>query len=206
MTTVRTTPKATEQELAIAGVYSRALLSLAQSQGRAEAVMEELDSLLSELDRNPAFEDFLKSPLVETSERSELLDRLFRGKLIEVLLDTLQVMNKKGRAGLLRALVDCYRHELEELRGQIRVKVKTAVPLSAALREQLQQAVSGFSGKQALLEESVDETLIGGVVLNVADRRIDSSVARELDRLGQRLLDRASQEIHSGRVFFEDVT
>lgn len=206
MTVVSTSPKVTEQEFAIAGVYSRALLSLAQSQGRAETVMEELDSLLVELEKSPAFEDFLTSPLVETTERGRMLDELFRGRLIDVLLDTLQVMNKKGRAGLLRALADSYRQELEELRGQIRVKVKTAVPLSDSLRQQVQEAVSGFTGKQALLEESVDEALIGGVLLNVADRRIDSSLAKELDKLGQRLLDRATEEIHSGRVFVEEVT
>lgn len=198
--------KPSEQEIAIAGVYARSLLPLAESQGLADQVVEELDSMLAEADRNPAFEDFLSSPLVETTERGKVLDRVFRGRLTEVLLDTLQVMNRKGRAGLLRALVEAYHQELEELRSQVRVKVETAVPLNDALRRQLQQAISDFTGKQARLEESVDEALVGGVVLNVADRRIDTSVAKELHKLNQKLLDRAAQEIHSGRTYFEDVT
>jgi F-type H+-transporting ATPase subunit delta len=203
---VRRATKPSEREIAVAGVYARALLTLAESQGLADAVVEELDSLLAEADRNPAFEDFLISPLVETTERGRVLDELFRGKLTEVLLDTLQVMNEKGRAGLLRALVQAYHQELEELRGLIRVKVETAVPLNDTSRRQLQQAVSDFTGKQAMLEERIDEALVGGVVLKVADRRIDSSVAKELHKLNQKLLDRASQEIHSRRIYIEDVT
>lgn len=203
---MRRATKPSEQEIGIAGVYGRALLSLAESQDLAEAVEEELDLLLAEADQHPAFEDFLRSPLVETTERGKVLDEMFRGRLTEVLLDTLQVMNRKGRAGLLRALVETYHQELEKLRGRIRVKVETAVPLNAALRRRLQQAASEFTGKQAMLEETIDKTMIGGVVLNVADLRIDSSVAKELTKLNQKLSDRASQEVHSGRTYFEDVT
>lgn len=203
---MRRATKPSEQEIAVAGVYARALLPLAESQGLADRVVEELDSLLAEADRNPAFEDFLISPLVETTERGRVLDKIFRGQLTELLLDTLQVMNEKGRAGLLRALVEAYHQELEELRGQIRVKVETAVPLNDASRRQLQQAVSDFTGKQAMLEESIDEALIGGVVLNVVDRRIDSSIASELNKLNHKLLDRALQEIHSVPTYSEDVT
>jgi F-type H+-transporting ATPase subunit delta len=64
--------------------------------------------------------------------------------------------------------------------------------------------VSGYTGKTAKLQESVDPSLIGGLVVQVADRRIDTSVVKEIRGLGQRLLERASQEIHSGTAYFEE--
>jgi F-type H+-transporting ATPase subunit delta len=195
-----------EQEIAIARVYARATLSLAESQGLSDDVLEQLESLQTQMDRSPTFEGFLTSPLVDTKERRAVLDRGFRGKMSEVLLDTLQVMNNKGRSGLLRALVEAYRQEYEDLKGQIRVRVKTAVPLTGELRRRLEQAVSKVTGRRAKLEESVERSLIGGLVLQVADRKIDASVANELRGLGQRLLDRASREIHSGRTYFEEAT
>ena len=198
--------KPSEQEIAIARVYAQAALSLAETRGQAEEVLAELDALLTLTDRNPAFEDFLGSPLVETQERKATLDRMVRGQMNEILLDTLQVMNNKGRSGLVRALVEAYRQEYEELRGQVRVRVQTAVPLTDGLRQQLQSAVSSYTGKTAKLEESVKPSLIGGLVVQVADRRIDTSVVKEIRGLGQRLLDRASQEIHSGRAYFEEAS
>lgn len=201
-----TRKKSSEQEIAIARVYAQAALSLAEGRGQAEEVLTELEGLLSLMDRDPAFESFLGSPLVEAQERKAALDRMGRGQINEILLDTLQVMNNKGRSGLVRALVEAYRQEYEELRGQVRVRVQTAVPLTDALRQQLQSAVSSYTGKTAKLEESVEPSLIGGLVVQVADRRIDTSVVKEIRGLEQRLLDRASHEIHSGTAYFEEAS
>jgi len=203
---VTTPTKPSSQELAIARVYAQAALALAEAQGQSDIVLEELESLGAQIDRDPAFANFLGSPLVDTKERRRSFDRMFRGKMNEILLDTLQVMNSKGRSELVRALVEAYGQEYEELRGQVRVAVKSAVPLTDGLRQQLQQAVSSFSGKTPKLEENVDPELIGGLVLQVADRRIDTSVFKEIKGLRQQLLDRASQEIHSGKTYLEEAS
>ena len=200
------TAKPSSQEIAVARVYAQALLELAEAQGQADTVLEELVSLGTLIDRDPAFANFLVTPLVDIKERRQALDRMFRDQMSEILLDTLQVMNTKGRSALVRALVEAYGQEYEELRGQVRVAVQSAVPLTDALRQQLQQAVSGFTGKTPKLEESVDPELIGGLVLQVADRRVDTSVFKEIKGLRQQLLDRASQEIHSGKTYLEEAS
>jgi len=202
--TVKTRPS--EQEIAIARVYAQAALSLAEAQGQADEVLAELDGLSELMVLDPVFESFLGSPLVDTEERRAALDRMGRGKISEILLDTLQVMNNKGRSGLARALIEAYRQEYEALRGQVRVRVRTAVPLTDALRQQLQEVVSGYTGKRAKLEERVEPSLIGGLVVQVADRLIDTSVVKEIRGLGQRLLERASHEIHSDTVYFEEAS
>ena len=198
--------KPSSQEIAIARVYAQAVLKLAEAQGQADSVLEELEDLGALIDRDPAFASFLRSPLVGTEDRRVSVDRMFQGKMNEVLLDTVHVMNSKGRAGLVRALVEAYSQEYEELRGQVRVAVQSAVPLTDTLRQQLQQAVTGLTGKTPKLEESVDPDLIGGLVLQVTDRRIDTSVFKEIKGLRQQLLDRASQEIHSGKTYLEEAS
>lgn len=203
---MQTSGQPSVQEIAVAGVYAQAALSLAEARGQADVVLEELEGLGAEVDRNPAFLSFMSSPLIDTEERRATLDRVFQGRISEILLDTLQVMNSKGRSGLIRGLVEAYRQAYEDLRGQVRVSVETAVPLSDELRRQLQQAVSRYTGKTAKLKEAVDSDLIGGLVLQVGDRRIDSSVFKEIRGLRQQLLDRASQEIHSGKTYFEEAS
>lgn len=201
-----TATKPSTQEIAIAGVYAQALLKLAEAQGQADTVLEELEALAALIDHDPGFANFLRSPLVGTQDRRQSLDRMFQGKMNEILLDTLLVMNSKGRSGLVRALVEAYSQEYEQLRGQVRVAVQSAVPLTDGLRRQLRDVVSGFTGKAPKLEESVDPDLIGGLVLQVADRRIDTSVFKEIKGLRQQLLDRASQEIHRGKTYLEEAS
>ena len=193
-----------EQEITTSRVYARALLKLAEEQGAAESVLEELDSLVEQADRDETFASFLTSPLVEADERRASLDRIFRGRLSELLLDTIQVMNRKGRMGLVPALAGTYRDELEKLRGEIRVHVRSAVALDDAQRQQLSEAVSQYTSKQATLVESVDESLIGGVVLRIGDQRIDTSVAKQLSKLEQQMLGRVTQELHAGKSFISE--
>ena len=193
-----------EQEISISRVYARALLSLAEEQDTAELVLEEVSGIVAELDRNEGFSSFLTSPLIEVDERKESLERIFRGRLSDLLLDSLLVMNRKGRIGLVRALGETYREEFEKLRGQVRAHVKTAVSLEDGQRSEIVKLVSRLTGKKATLVESVDESLIGGIVLRVGDKRFDRTLSKELIKLHTTLLDRAAQELHTGQLFISE--
>ena len=195
-------PKPNEQEIALARIYARSAFTLATEQGATESLQDELEELVKQLDREPALERFLSTPLVETGERKQMLDRLFEDQMSEILLDTLQVMNKKGRSGLVRALEEAYRQELEDRTGRVTVSVRTAVTLTENLRQQLLEATSRFTGREATLTETVDESLIGGMILLVGDQKIDSSVAKELRQLESQFLDRASQESQNDEAYF----
>ena len=122
----------------------------------------------------------------------------------DLLLDTLQVMNRKGRAGLVRAFAVAYREEIDDLKQVVGVRVRSAQPLTEKLREGLRAAVSSFSGKTAQLQEEIDESLLGGLVLHVGDRKIDTSLVTELGAISARLSDRASREIQGGTNYLED--
>lgn len=195
------TSKPNEQEISVARIYARSAYALADEQGATASLHDELEEFVKQLDKEPALERFLSSPLVETGERKQMLDRLFEGSMSEILLDTLQVMNKKGRSGLVRALSEAYREEFENRTGRVTVSVRTAVALTENLRQQLLEAISRFTGREASLLETVDGSLIGGMILLVGDRKIDSSVAKDLRQLETQFLDRASLESRNDNVY-----
>lgn len=192
---------ANDRELSIAHVYSKAMLDLAEQQGDADSLLEELQGLVEYLDRNPELERFLASPLVEDEDRGKVLEKAFRGKTSDLLLDSLQVVNRKGRLSLLRGIVEGYRSEHRKLRGMVEARVRTAVPLSEALRERVRDAVARHTGHQPILIETVDPSVIGGIVIEVGDQKIDGSVAHKLRELGKVLETRASQEIVRSRSY-----
>ena len=196
--------KPSEKETAISRVYARALLSVARESEQVESVLEELSDLVGLTDRDEAFARFLTSPLVDAAEREISLERLFRDRMSDLMLDTLLVMNRKNRMGLVPALAETYREEVEALRGEIRVHVRSAVELDDAQRRELTQAVARLMRKRATLLESVDRSLIGGVVLRIGDRKIDTSVASSLGRLGEQMVGRVALELHTGKSFISE--
>ncbi|MES1245413.1 MAG: ATP synthase F1 subunit delta [Acidobacteriota bacterium] len=194
---------ANDRELSIAGVYSKAMLDLAEQQGASDSLLEELQGLVEYLDRNPELERFLASPLVEDEDRGRVLEKAFRGKTSDLLLDSLQVINRKGRLGLLRGIVESYSAGHRELRGLVETRVRTAVPLTEALRARVRDAVARHTGRTPVLVETVDPSLLGGIVIQVGDEKIDGSVAQKLRELGRALELRASQEIVRSRSYVQ---
>jgi F-type H+-transporting ATPase subunit delta len=189
-----------ERQLALAGVYARSLLALAEERGEAERVAEELAELARLLDRDPEFAEFAASPLVDDERRRESLETLFRGKTSDLLVDALQVLNRKGRLMVLRTVAESYRRELRAARGLVDVKVRTAVPIPPPLRARLVEAVRKWSGGTPELQEVVDPQVLGGLVVELEGQKLDASLAARLRELGAALARRASEEILKRRT------
>jgi F-type H+-transporting ATPase subunit delta len=192
-----------EQEMAIGRLYAEAILKVAEEQGQAEALQEELAGVAKYIDQNPQFLQFLASPLIEEDSHRQVIEDAFRGRASDLLVDALLVINRKGRLSSIRAIAEAYRVALRDLRGWMDVHVRTAVPLSEPLRQRLTQALAASTSRKPSLIEHVDPSVVGGLVVEVEGRKIDASVASRLHGLSEALLARASREIHSGRAYVE---
>jgi F-type H+-transporting ATPase subunit delta len=190
-----------DRDLAVGRLYAEAMLGLAEEQGASDALLDELKELVGLLDQNPKVEHFLASQMVDEEGRARVIEDLFRGNASDLLVDSLQVINRKGRLGQLRAVAEAYRIAHRDLRGWVDVHVRTAVPLDDALRTRLKDTMAASTGRKPVLVERIDPSLIGGLVVEVEGKKFDASVASRLHDLSEALLLRASREIHSGRAY-----
>jgi F-type H+-transporting ATPase subunit delta len=193
-----------DRSLGLGRLYARSILDLAEEQGGADVLLDELTGLAQYLESNSELETFFGSPLVEDETRARTIEKIFRGRASDLLVDALQVINRKGRLGALRAIAEAYRQELRDRRGLVDAVVRTAVPLNDSLRAGLTDSLARFTGRQPTLIEKVDPALIGGMVVEVAGTKIDTSVASRLKGLGAALERRASEEIHRGAVAYSE--
>ena len=190
-----------DRDLASGRLYAEAILNLADKSGQAEVLLEELQEIVGILDSNPKVDHFFSSPLVDEEGRARVIEEMFKGRASDLLVDSLLVINRKGRLDRLRAIAEAYRLSFRDRRGLVDVHVRTAVPLTDALRARLVEAITASIGKRPTLIERVDPSLIAGLVVEVAGKKIDASVATRLHGLSQALLARASQEIHRGTAY-----
>ena len=182
----------------IAKVYADALFDLAKAAGTIDKIGAELQELASIQVQEPQFAEFLSSQVIDDDERERSLERMFRGRVDDALLDTLQVMNQHGRIGLLPQLLRAFVLRIEEDRGQVEVQAISAVELSGVEQADVQTLAAQLTGRQPLMDYRSDPSIIGGLVLEVGGYRYDDSVRHNLDALRRRLLERSSRGLKIG--------
>jgi F-type H+-transporting ATPase subunit delta len=187
---------------AVADLYARALLELAESQKLTEAIDQEFSEFVAYLRIESDFRDFFESRMIDPSIRRESLERMFRGKMSDLLLNTLQVLNRRGRGGAVVEMQQRYHALLMEAQSIVEVQVTSARPLSEATRARVQQMAEQRTGKRVSLVEHIAPEIIGGLIIRVGDQEADASVARQLRRFHDTLLDHASKNIHAGTERF----
>ncbi len=179
----------------IADLYAAALFALAQERNALDAVRAELEALAELVAGDPGLAQFLDSAIIDTAERARSLERMFRGRLSDLVVNTLQVMNAHGRAGLIAPLLRAYVLRLEDARGQVAVRATSAVPLDAAQQAEVRRVAEALSGSKPLVEFVVDPAVLGGLVLEIGDLRYDYSIRRHLHDAAVRLRERGERGV-----------
>ncbi len=190
-----------DKESAVAKVYAAAMLEAAESVGQVDLLASELRSLADAVEADPDFQLYLDSPVVGLEARKLTIEKLFRGKYCDDLVDSLQVLNRNNRLGILRDIATAIHALREQSLGRVELDVRTAVPLTDGMRTKLREKIGGATGKQVDLLERIDASLIGGIVLQLGDRKFDGSIRRKLDVLTGALLERSSSELYTGKKY-----
>ena len=187
----------------VARVYAAALLDVAEKQGQTESVAEELDGIVGPIFRgSPDLESTLSSPVIQRTTKAPLIEKGFRGRVSDVMVNFLMVLNSKDRLSLLSHIAPAYRHLMDARAKRIRVLVRSVLPLTAEQTERLRQTVGAAYGREPVIVSQLDETLLGGMVVQVGDEVFDSSVRTRVNNLRNQLLARSSYEIQVGRDRF----
>ena len=177
-------------------VYAKALLTAADKSGNTPEVLDEFDSLVSDvLEKLPKFELMLSSPRVPLPDKIATLDKALAGKIKKELLNFLKVVVEHGRFDCLRAMNKTARRLFNESRGRIEVQVKTAEALVSQTRELVVSRLTASLGKEVEVNAIVDPKIIGGMVVRVGDRVFDGSVSNRLSRLRDMALEQTAQQI-----------
>lgn len=187
---------------AVAKMYAEAFVDAAATVG-VENVLEEFQSFLDDvLERNPDFATLLCSSLGNREDKLRLIDRVVAPFGSEIFTNFLRVLARKDRLNLLPLILaeSFKRHEF--LQGKQRVQVTSAMDLSDDQKERIRQMLNDKLPFEPIIEAKTDPTLIGGIVIRVADTIYDSSVKTRMKQLREKLRQRSLHEIQSGRDRF----
>ena len=177
-------------------VYAKALLGAAEKSGESDLVVEELEAIVTDvLDKLPTLEEAMRTPRLTHEERLPILEKAFGGRISSTSLTFLKVVSKHGRLDCLRAIARAARKQLDTARGRVEVLVESAAPLSNPLRERIKARLTQLLGREVMLKTSVNENLLGGLMVRVGDTVYDASLSARLKRMAEVTLDHTKQTL-----------
>lgn len=180
--------EATGARARLARVYAEALLALAEQGNAADAVGAELHTTAADVvGQNPTVAAFLNNPAVTPKVKLPVLGAAFDGTS-DLFKKFLHVLAENNRLGLLREIDVAYQGIRDTQAGRVRVRVRSAVPLTPAQQTALTGTLKQSLNKEPILNVRVEPELLGGLVVQVGDRVYDTSVRTRLDNLRNTLM------------------
>ena len=172
------------KETRVALRYAKSLISLAEERNILEQVKEDMQTVLSVCEENADFTDMLKSPIVKADKKSSILKEIFSKEVCDLSLAFLDIVVVKRREPILAAIASCFMDLYNESKNIVKATVVTAIAITDTIKTQVLAQLKLVAGdSEVLLEERVDETIIGGFVLRIGGREFNASIANKLQQL-----------------------
>lgn len=169
--------------------YGEALFELAVEEGKEDEFLSEITQLKDLLVENPDFGKLMNHPKILKEDKLKVLEEVFKGRISEELLGFLHLIVTKDRYGDIDAILDYFVDEVKKLKGIGVAYVTTAIDLSEVKKKEIEaRLLATTSYKKMEMHYQVDEDLIGGMILRIGDRVVDSSVRNKLFELQRELL------------------
>jgi F-type H+-transporting ATPase subunit delta len=168
----------------IAARYATAMFELAQEGGALDALEADVAALEAAMADSTDLRDLISSPIYGRDETQAAIGGVADAMgLNAVTGNTLRLMAQKRRLFVLPALLRGLRERIAESKGEVTADVVSAKALTIVQSDKLQKSLSASVGREVQLNTSVDESLIGGLVVKVGSRMIDTSIRAKLNAL-----------------------
>jgi F-type H+-transporting ATPase subunit delta len=168
----------------IAARYATAMFDLATEAAAIDALAKDVDALEAALAASADLRDLISSPIYRRDESQAAVGAVAKAmKLGMIATNTLQVMAQKRRLFVLPMVLRAVRAQIAESRGEMTAEVVSAKALTKTQADKLAKSLSASAGKKINLNATVDESLIGGLIVKVGSKMIDSSIRSKLNSL-----------------------
>lgn len=178
---------------ALAGVYAASLLDLALADGgqaRAESILGQIEDVLEMARADASLGEVLSSRVVSGKDREVFLKKVFTGRVDDLLLRFLLILNRKERLAHLPQIAAALDQIVQQKFGRVEVDVFTADPLSPDDVRGVRERLSAALQKEVIVHPYTDQQMIGGVKFRIGDQLIDASISTRLRRLRDQLNNR----------------
>jgi F-type H+-transporting ATPase subunit delta len=171
-----------ETHSGVAARYATALFELAMEERVVETVSHDFTTLRTLLAESAELARLVKAPVFSAEQQKLGMDAVLRRmEAAPLTVRFVLTLAAKRRLFALHQIIAAYERRIAEQKGEINAEVSTARPLSDAETSELKRVLKEGLGREARLATKVDPSLLGGLVVKVGSRMIDSSLRTKLE-------------------------
>ena|SRR6185369_15107004 len=163
--------------------YALALIGIAEEFKQFDTVSEDMAMLGRAIDGSRDLVNFLKSPVINKLQKRAVLAELLKGKVSDLTFKFVELITAKEREAIMPDIIRAYAKLRDKHLGILRATVRSASAMSPGQQETLQKHLAGVTGKNVMLTEMNDASLMGGFTLQYEDTVWDGSVKHQLEML-----------------------
>ncbi|RDY23568.1 F0F1 ATP synthase subunit delta [Romboutsia maritimum] len=171
----------------IASRYAEALFQVGEEQNLTNKLYEELKEIVEIMKCNDDLYSILKSPLVAKREKKDLLEKIFKGHISENLNNFLKILIDRDRVIALDSIQVSYKNLLNEKNNIMEGTVISAISMEENEIKELEAKLSKKYNKNITLENKVDSTILGGVLVRLGNEEIDGTLKTRLAKMKDQL-------------------
>jgi F-type H+-transporting ATPase subunit delta len=167
--------------------YAKAAIEYAEQAGVTEKVAADLKGFKALFLNYKELQTTFASPMLSPSDKERLVKEL----LPDACEQTKEVFSLLALNNRMELLLPCCEKFLElfaHQKGEVKATVTTAISLTPELEKQILKKAKELSGKEALLENKIDSSIIGGYILKIGDMQYDASLSNQLKALKTKLI------------------
>lgn len=168
--------------------YGDALFMLAKELDEIDIVKNDFEILCKSLEQNADYLKLLDTPSLSREERVKLVDSAFNG-LNKNLVNMVKLLAERRLIHFIFKIHESYLADYDEHYGIERVEAISAIPLSIEQLEKLKSKLEKVTGKQIIVTNTIDSSILGGMKLRYLGIQIDGSIKTKLDNFEKSLKD-----------------
>ncbi|MEE9349905.1 MAG: ATP synthase F1 subunit delta [Flavobacteriaceae bacterium] len=163
--------------------YAKAVLNLAKDANNTAEVNNDMLLINNTIEGSKELHLFLNNPVSKTDAKMNVLTGLFSDKVNKTTNNLLQILVANKRVTLLPFVAKQYIQLFEKMKGVEVAKITTAIPLTDDLKNKVLVKVKELTNKEVSVENIIDESILGGFILQVGDKQFDASISGKLGNL-----------------------
>ena len=172
----------------VAKRYAKAIFEAALELKSLDQLEADFESLGKSYDESQEFRNLLNSPVVPNDTKSSVFAEIFEKRLSKAAFQFVSLLISKNREALLPQVIEDFRRLADQHRGIVRGSVHSVLPLSASQLKTLKSKMDKITGKDVVFTQEIDESLLGGVLVQIGDTVYDASLRNQLGKLRENLI------------------
>lgn len=169
-----------------AKIYAKGLIQTAQDGAITyDTILEQLNIIIDTINNSKDLEAVLNSPTISFEQKILIIDDIFAKDLNFQIINFLKLLAEKNRFNELKQIVLAFQLELDVINGIKRAVITSAINLSDENKDKIINKLTHKLGKNVIAEWVVNEDIVGGLLIQIDDNIIDTSVKNKLEKLSK---------------------